>query len=403
MKADFLFSGMAKYNFDQVYSRDNTSCVKYDLRKEIFGNESVIPMWVADMDIPTPDFIIRAINDRCNHPFLGYTFRDNSYHNSIVRWVKLRHGWDIKAEWINFCPGVVAGLNQVILAFTQPNDKIIIQPPVYHPFFHTVANNSRQLILNPLKEVSGHYQFDVEDLERKIKLGAKMLILSNPHNPVGRVWNETELKAIGDLCTRYNIITVSDEIHSDLVFRPNKHLPFASLKPEYSQNSITLGAPSKTFNTAGLATGFVIIPNKDLFEKYKKSLEMTGAGLGNLFGIEALKASFTPEGGEWLQELLDYLKGNIELVQNFLNEKLPQVKFTPPEGTYLLWLDFRDLDIPENKLNELLVNIAGIGFNSGSGFGDEGAGFQRMNIACPRSIVQEVLVRLEKAFSDFKT
>jgi len=390
---------MPKYNFDQIYHRENTACVKYDLRNEVFGNENVIPMWVADMDFATPDFIVQSINKRCEHPIFGYTFRSKEYNQAIVSWLKNKHGWVIKPEWINFCPGVVAGLNQAIMAFTNPGDKIVIQPPVYHPFFHTVKNNNRELVTNPLKEVNGYYQMDFEDLESKLKSGAKMLILSNPHNPVGRVWKKDELIELGNLCLKHNVLVLSDEIHSDLIHVPNKHTPYASLSNNFSLNSITLSSPSKTFNTAGLATGFAVIPNNDLFEKYKKSLELTGAGLGNVFGFEAIKASYMPEGEEWLQELLKYLKGNIDLVEEFLKENLPQIKVTPIEGTYLLWLDFRALNLSEKELNEALIHKAGLGLNNGSIFGKEGSGFQRMNIGCSRSTVIEALDRMKKTFS----
>lgn len=387
-----------KYNFDHKLSRENSSCVKYDLRKVVFGNENVLPMWVADMDIPTPDFILNAITSRCKHPVLGYSFRDKEYHQAIVQWQQKRHGWVIDPEWISFCPGVVAGINHIINALTEPADRIIIQPPVYHPFFSTVRNNGRELLLNPLLENNGYYQIDFANLEELFKTGAKMLILSSPHNPVGRVWNKDELIKLGDLCLQYNVLVISDEIHSDLVFKPNIHHPFASLKKEYEAITITLGAPSKTFNTAGLSTGYVIIPDALLLKKYNAILESTGAGLGNVFGIEALKSAYSPKGEEWLEELLIYLQHNIDIVGSYLKSNLPDIRFHFPEGTYMIWLDFRKLQISEQELNKKLIETAGLGFNSGSQFGSEGTGFQRMNIACPKSLVEEAMHRMRKTF-----
>lgn len=391
---------MQQYDFDIAIKREGTSCVKYDLREANFGNTTVIPMWVADMDIPTPDFIIKAIKDRCNHPFLGYSFRDEAYSGAIVNWYGRRHDWQIKSDWIEFCPGVVAGLNHAIRAFTKIGDKIIIQPPVYHPFYSTVESNGRNLVLSPLVESNGIYTMDYAALERMAMDGAKMLILSSPHNPVGRVWSRQELIRLGEICAKHNVLIIADEIHSDLVYVPHKHVSIASINDLFAQNTVTFASSSKTFNIAGLASGFVLIPNAELMQRYKQELESSGAGMGNVFGNEAVKAAFTPQGEEWLNGLLSYFSESIDLVESVLQERLPRVRFVRPQGTYLLWLDFRALGFDDETLNKKLINEAGLGLNIGNGFGKEGAGFQRMNIACPRSTVQLALERLVCTFKD---
>ncbi|MBN1989454.1 MAG: PatB family C-S lyase [Bacteroidales bacterium] len=293
--------------FNTSINREKTSCVKYDLRENIFGSSSVIPMWVADMDIATPPFIIEAIRERLAHPILGYGFRNEAYLNSISSWLMQRHEWAVNNQWIAFCPGVVSGLNHAITALTNAADSIIIQPPVYHPFFHTVENNNRKLILNPLLENNGCYTMDFDNLEHHLRNGAKMLILSNPHNPVGRVWSKEELSTLGNLCVKYGTLIISDEIHSDLIFAPHKHIPLASISESIANITITFSSPSKTFNIAGLATAFAIISNAQLRDKYKKELEKTGAGMGNILGPVAVEAAYTEQGAAWLNELLSYL------------------------------------------------------------------------------------------------
>jgi len=391
---------MSKYNFDTIIPRENTSCVKYDLRKSIFGKEDVIPMWVADMDLPTPSFIIDALAQRLKHPILGYTIRDNAFHESIVWWNKRRHNWDIEKEWISICAGVVSGLNHAIQAFTEPGDKIIIQTPVYHPFFSTIKNNGRVILQNPLIEENMHYRMDYDNLEALASKGAKMIIISNPHNPVGKVWTKQELEKLAEICLKYKILVVSDEIHSDLIVKPYKHIPFASLSEKTKMSSVTFASTSKTFNLAGLFVGHVIIPNGEILKKYNQALEATGAGSGNIFGFEAVKAAYTENGEQWLEEALEYIKGNADAVKSFVEAKLPKVKVAELQGTYLLWLDFRAFGFDDDTLNNILINEAGVGLNSGSVFGEQGKCFQRMNLACSRTIVNEALERIYKAFKD---
>jgi len=391
---------MAKYNFDTIIPRENTSCVKYDLRKAIFGKDDVIPMWVADMDLPTPNFIIDALAQRLKHPILGYTIRDKAFYDAIVLWNKKRHNWDISPEWINICAGVVSGLNHAIQAFTVPGDKIIIQTPVYHPFFSTIRNNGREILQNPLIEENMNYRMDYENFESLAQKGAKIVIISNPHNPVGRVWSSNELIRLGEICLKYNILIISDEIHSDLIIKPFKHNPLASLSDELRMNTVTFASTSKTFNLAGLFVGHVIIPNGELLKKYNQALEATGAGSGNIFGFEAVKAAYTEKGEQWLEEALEYIKGNADAVKSFIEAKLPKVKVAELQGTYLLWLDFRAFGFDDDTLNNILINEAGVGLNSGSVFGEQGKCFQRMNLACSRLIVNEVLERIYNTFKN---
>jgi len=357
-------------------------------------------MWVADMDFATPDFILEALKERLKHPILGYPFRDNAFNDSIVNWNFKRHGWVIKPEWISICAGVVSGLNHAIMALTEPGDKIIIQPPVYTPFFSTINNNGRVVIQNPLIENNMQFSMDYNNLEEFAKQGAKMIIISNPHNPVGKVWTREELIKLGNLCLKYNMLIISDEIHSDLIIKPFKHTPFASLNKEFAANSITFASASKTFNLAGLFLGHTIIPNSDILKKYNKALESTGAGQGNIFGFEAVKAAYTDQGAIWLDELVEYIKGNAELVKEYLKNNLPKIKSSELQGTYLLWLDFRDLGISNDDINNILINKAGLGLNKGEVFGDQGKCFERMNLSCPRSLVEDALNRMFSVFKD---
>lgn len=384
-----------KYNFDEIINRENTASVKYDLRKDIFEKEDVIPMWVADMDFKTPDFIIKAIKDRANHEVFGYSFRPESYFLSIVNWLKRRHNWGISEDWISFSPGIVPAVNMAILAFTEPNDKIIIQPPVYFPFFSAIKNNNRTIIENPLKLKNGRYCFDLNDLEKKLA-DAKMLILSNPHNPGGSVWTKKELKRLGEMCLENNVLIMSDEIHADLVFKDFKFTPLASISKEIADSIVTFIAPSKTFNMAALSTSSVIASNKELKDKYDKVLDAIHVGLGNVFGTVASEAAYS-YGDEWLDQLMDYLSVNLDFTQEFLKEKIPQIKMIRPEGTYLVWLDCSELNLKEKDLKEFMIKDAGLGFNDGRMFGTGGEGYMRMNIACPKQTLLNALINLEKA------
>lgn len=385
------------YNFDEIIDRTNSNSVKYDLRKTIFKTDDVIPMWVADMDIKTPDFIINAIKKRLNHEILGYTFRGEEFNDSIISWMKKRHNWEIKNNWISFSPGVVPAINMLVLAFTNPEDKIIVQPPVYFPFFSAIKDNRRIMLENQLKYEKGAYTIDFENLESLIDDKVKMIILSSPHNPVGRVWTKTELERLAKICIKNNILILSDEIHSDLVFDGYKHIPLASLSDIISDITITCIAPSKTFNITGLSSSAVIISNEKLLDKYNKILDTLHLGMGNIFGLVALKAAYN-DGEEWLNQLMHYLTDNVSFVKSFLENNMPDIKLVNPESTYLLWLDFSRLGLSNKELNKILINKAKVGLSDGRVFGKGGEGFQRMNIACPRSLVEKAMLRIKSAF-----
>jgi cysteine-S-conjugate beta-lyase len=383
------------FDFDTTIPREGTNCVKYDLRGSVFGREDVIPMWVADMDFAVPPFVAEAVRRRAEHPIYAYSFIPDSYYDAIINWQLKRFNWQLKKDWIRFSPGVVTGLNMIIQGLTEPGDKVIVQPPVYFPFFFCVEKNGRNLLLNRLKENDGIYSIDFEDLETKMKDGARMLVISNPHNPVSRCWTKEELEWIGSKCIEHGVILVSDEIHCDLVLRPFQHTPVATLSEKIAQNTVTCIAPSKTFNLAGLFTSSIIIQNEKLREKFKTSEERLHLS-PNIFGVTAAEAAYR-EGDKWLEELLGYLGSNVMTVLDFLAAELPEIKVSPAEATYMLWLDFRRLGIPDPELKKLLIEKAGLGFVDGPTFGPGGEGFQRMNIGCPNSILIRALESLRAA------
>jgi len=385
------------YSFDEIIDREGTACVKWDLRDKVFGNPDVLPMWVADMDFKTPGFITDAIIQRASHPVYGYSFRTDEYYNSIINWMQTHHDWTIERDWIMFSPGVVPLLFMATLAFTNPGEKVLIQTPVYPPFYDAVLNNDRKLVYNPLILKGNRYEIDFKDLDLKLA-GTKMMIISNPHNPVGRVWTKAELLEISRLCLKHKVLLISDEIHCDLVFNAFKHIPTASLSPEIAANTITCLAASKTFNTAGLSTSHVVITNPELRSTLNKTIQSVHVDSGNLFGTVASEAAYT-HGDEWHQQLIDYLEQNVNLVRSFLSEKLPAIKLIEPEATYLLWLDFRELALSQPELVKLLIDKAGLGLNDGTAFGIEGIGFMRINIGCPRSMLLDGLQRLANAFT----
>lgn len=390
-----------KYNFDETIAREDTASVKYDLRKLMFGREDVIPMWVADMDFRTPDFIMEAINQRAQHGILGYSIRPESYYHAIESWLMRHHAWKVEPQWICFAPGIVPALNLAVLAFTKPGDRIIIQPPVYFPFFGAVKQNERVLVYNPLCKDNGRYQMDFTHLEKQCKKGAAMLILCNPHNPGGAAWTLKELERLATTCIKYNTLIVSDEIHADLVNIGFKHTVLASISPEIANNTITLTAPSKTFNIAALSTASVIISNDTLRKQYNDLLETLHLGLGNVFGTVASTAAYS-NGDEWLIQLLEYINGNLIYMQQYLEANLPEVKMMKPEATYMVWLNFSAMNLTDAQLNKFLITQAGLGLNQGIQFGKEGKGFMRMNIACPRTTLQKALDNLNEAMIDFR-
>ena len=383
-----------RYNFDEIIERKNTDCVKYDKLESYFGAKDLLPLWVADMDFKVPPCISEAIIERANHEIYGYTFRGDSCINSIQNWLKTRHNWVIPKDWISSSPGVVTGLSILLMSLTNEGDQIAIQSPVYHPFAQVINDTKRKLVVNPLRLTDEGYQMDFEQLEELAKNGLTALVLSNPHNPVGRVFTKEELVQLGNLANTYDFLIISDEIHQDLIYEGYKHIPLASLSDELAQRTITCIAPSKTFNVAGLASSVIIIPNAKLKQKFETLLSSLHLNSGNLFGHTAMQAGYE-DGAEWLDQLMDYLKGNVDFLRSYLKENIPTIKLIEPEATYLLWLDCRSLNIDTEKLNKLLIQKAGLALNKGTTFGNDGEGFLRINIGCPRSVLEKALEKIK--------
>jgi len=388
------------YNFDEIIDRKNTSSVKFDFRDKLFKKEDVVPMWVADMDFKTPPFIIDALRRRLEHEILGYTYISPSVFESIASWNYLRHNWPTRPEWISFSPGIVPAVNLLVLAFTQPGDKVIVQPPVYFPFFGAVENHGRELVYNPLIYHNGKYEMDFSDLESKMDGKTRMLILCSPHNPTGNVWSPDVLRKIGEMCLAHDVLLVSDEIHSDLVYRGNRHIPAAAVSKEIAANTITCMAPSKTFNLAGLSTSYLVIPDEKLKIIYEKKLDQIHVGAGNIFGFVAMEAAYT-HGSDWLNQLMEYLGGNVLLLSEFTRKHIPQIRVINPEATYMVWLDCTGLNMTPAELNGFMINKAGLGLSDGPLFGKQGEGFQRINIGCPRSVLHEALLKLQAAITKY--
>ncbi len=388
---------MKKYNFDEIVPREGTNCIKYDAREKVFGSADVLPLWVADMDFRTPDFIVDAIKKRTEHEIFGYSFKSDSYYKSVIDWMKRRHNWDISKGQISSSPGVVAGLTIAIETFSKPGDGVVVQPPVYFPFFDCVKGTSRKMVENPLKLENGRYTFDFEDLKSKIDENTKLLLLCNPQNPGGMVFTLEELTELASICVENNIMIISDEIHSDLIFGEHKHIPIASISEEIAKNSLVFMAPSKTFNIAGLASSVAIIQSKVNFVRYERALGVGHLGMGNIFGSVALEAAYT-NGDDWLEQMLDYLWENYLVLEKFFETKLPKVKVLKPEATYLVWLDFTAYGMKNRELLNFASEKAKVGLNDGGKFGTGGDGWLRLNIGCTRTVLEEALERLGKAF-----
>jgi len=391
-----------KYNFDEVIDRIKHHSVKWDELEANFDDitEDVLPMWVADMEFKSPEPVIEAIKKVAEHGIYGYVSRPDSYYQAIINWMERRHNWKVKKNWITYSPGVVPALSLIIRAFCQPGDKVIVQQPVYYPFFRVIENNGCHIVNNPLKFSNKKYLMDYDDLESKIDdPRVKLLILCNPHNPVGRVWQKEELIILGEICLKHNIIVVSDEIHADILFEGYKHTPFALISPAFAHNSITCTAPSKTFNLAGLKTSSIIIPSKKYYKIYENLLDGLSLDGNNAFGLVALEAAYR-DGEEWLEQLLSYLNENLKFLMGYFKERIPKIKVIRPEGTYLIWLDCRQLGLSTKDLNSLLIEKAKVALDDGCWFGTEGKGFMRINIAYPRSFLEEGLKRIEKAVNN---
>jgi cystathionine beta-lyase len=388
---------MKNYIFDEIVDRKGSNCIKYDALPHYFGTGDILPLWVADTDFRTPDFIMQAIRQRMEHEILGYTFRGKAFYDAILNWVKRHHGWDIKREWISFSPGVVSALTIAIMAFTEPGNKVIVQPPVYFPFFDCIRGTQRKVVENPLKLTNGRYYFDLENLEQGMDADTRMLLLCSPHNPGGMVWKREELEALHRVCHNKNIMIVSDEIHADLLFKGQVHTPYAMISEEAARNSIICMAPSKTFNVAGLSSSYVIIPNPEIKMKFDNLVQTLHINMGNITGTVALEAAYR-DGDAWLAQLMDYVESNYNFLENYLTANLPRVKVMKPEATFLVWLDFRDYGMDDKQLSRFLVKEAKVGLNNGARFGTGGDGFQRINIGCPRVLLAEALHRITTAF-----
>lgn len=389
-----------KYNFDEIIDRRNTSCVKFDAVAERLGRNDFIPLWVADMDFLSPPCVIEALRKRVEHGIFGYTFPSPQYYRSIIDWLEKRHCLTVKKECLTFVPGIVKGIAFALDEFTEKGDKVIIQPPVYHPFRIITEGLERQVVTNPLVLENGRYRMDVDGLKKTVaENDCKVFILCNPHNPGGRIWLPEELAEVAEICNEKDILVISDEIHADLALPGNKHTPFAAVSEKAAQNSITFMAPSKTFNIAGIVSSFALIPNSAIFKRYVEYLEKRELNQGNLFAYTATQAAY--EGGEdWLNELLKYIQGNIDFVSNFIEKNIPRIKVMKPEASFLLWLDCRELGLSQKELVRLFTDKAHLMLNNGTMFGKEGEGFMRMNVGSPRAVIEKAMNNLKNAIDE---
>ena len=385
-----------KYDFDTIIDRHNTNSIKWDFVEEIYSVKDILPMWVADMDFRLPEPVIDAVKKVAMHGIFGYSGAPLSYYDAFMEWMKCHHNWDIKKEWVTFTPGGVTALFLLVKAFTRPGDQVIVQTPVYYPFFNAIKSGHCEILGNPLQFKDELYTMDLAELESKVNSSTKMIILCNPHNPVGRVWREAELRDIGELCIKNNILIVSDEIHQDVVFDGFKHIPFATISDEFADRSVTITGLSKTFNLAGLQMSNIVIPNSIVRRRFVKTVENSGIFLPNTFAIAATEAAYR-HGASWLEQLLSYLQGNLAFLNTYVAEKIPGLKVIQPEGTYLVWLDFRGCGIDQTRLNRFLREKAKVALEAGTKFRAKEEGFERMNIACPRETLTEGLRRIEKA------
>lgn len=390
------------FDFDRVVERRGTNSVKWDAASSMFGSSDVLPMWVADMDFPTPEAVRQALVERAQHGVFGYNTKPTGYYEAMLGWLKRRHDWEVQQEWLTTSPSVLTSIALLLSILTEPEDEVIVQTPVYHMFFNVVRANGRQVVESPLLEHEGRYTMDYEDLEAKLKNGAKLLLLCNPHNPVGRVWTPEELRKVGELCLKYRVPVISDEIHLDLVMEGHTHTVFSSLSEEIAANSIMLYSITKTFNLAGIHTSIAVIPNQEIRQHFAKRIQALSIGNESTFASLATVAAYT--GGEaWLDGLRGYLRENYELLKAYLGEHLPQVKVTPLEATYLVWLDCRALGMSGAELHRVLQREGKVALNEGSTFGSNGAGFMRINIACPRATLEDGLKRIVSAFENTST
>ena len=384
-----------KYNFDEIIDRRGTESVKWDAVSERWGRNDLLPMWVADMDFRTPPFVMEALRKRLEHEVLGYTFACEEWYTSIINWLQNRHGWKVGREELTFMPGIVRGLAFAIQCFTEKGDKVMVMPPVYHPFFLVTEKNKREVVYSPLVLRDGQYYIDFDRVRKDIQ-GCKLLILSNPHNPGGRVWTREELEQIAKICYESKTLVISDEIHADLTLPPYQHITFALVSEKARQNSLVFMSPSKAFNMPGLASSYCIIENKEICRCFQEYMEASELSEGHLFAYLSVAAAYS-NGTEWLDQVLAYIQSNIDFTDAFLSEYIPNIKMIRPQASYLVFLDCRTLGLNQKKLVDLFVDGAHLALNDGTMFGKEGEGFMRLNVACPRSMLEKALKQLKEA------
>lgn len=391
---------MEEYDFDKVIDRRGTDALKLEVLQERYGDADILPLWVADMDFETPPFITEALRRRMEHSLFGYTVEPKNYWPTVIRWIAEHHGWDVKREWMTYIPGIVKGIGMAVNVFVKEDEKVIIQPPVYHPFRLTPQGNGREVVYNPLCEnADGSYRMDFDNLAEVADEKCRMLILSNPHNPAGIVWNRETLVRLADFCYQRHILVVSDEIHCDMALWKNKHIPFAAVSEEAASCSITFGAPSKTFNIAGIVSSYAIVPDEGIRNRFFSWLKANELDEPTLFAPIATIAAFR-EGEQWRREMLHYVEGNIDLVINYCAEHLPGIIPLRPQASFLVWMDCRALGLKHNELVDFFVKKAHLALNDGEMFGPGGEGFMRMNVAVPRSVLRQALEQLRQALAE---
>ena len=383
------------YNFDEVVCRKHTDALKLEALAPRWGRTDLLPMWVADMDFKTPPFIVEVMKKRMECEVFGYTARPESWYEAIISWQARRHQWTITKEMISFVPGVVPALAMAVQSFTERGEKVMIQQPVYNPFAQVVRNNHRELVNCPLELKDGQYHINFEVFEEKIK-GCKLFLFCHPHNPSGRVWTREELQKVAAICAQNNVIIVADEIHADLTLPPYQHIPFATVSEEAAQNSVVFASPSKAFNMAGLATSYAVIANPTLRRRFESYVEGNELAAGNVFAFNTVVAAYN-KGEEWLQQMLNYVQGNVDEVIHYIEKYIPQLKVIVPQASYLVFIDFSALQLSQKEIVALCTDKAHLALNDGAIYGEEGKGYMRINLACPRSVVKQALIQLKEA------
>lgn len=391
---------MKTYNFDEIIDRSGSGDLKHEALLPRWGRNDLLPLWVADMDFATPDFVVDALKTRLSHPIFGYTIEPADYRPTIIDWNESHHGWKIKPEWISFIPGIVKGIGFVVNVFTKPGEKVIIQPPVYHPFRMTPEDNGREVVLNPLRlREDGYYDMEFDNLSEVCDDKCRVLILSNPHNPAGVCWSKETLQRLADFCYEHNIIVISDEIHSDMALFGNRHVPFASVSERAADISITFAAPTKTFNMAGIVSSYAVISNDDLRQRFYGWLKANELDEPTIFAPIATIAAYQ-KGERWRKQMLAYVEDNVRFVEDYCRERIPGVRPFRPQASFLVWLNCRGLELNHDKLLELFIDKAHLALNDGEMFGPGGEGFMRLNVGTPRSVLRQALEQLAKAVNE---